>query len=247
MLRFEAAAEGRVSINENRPVLRKDGSIFYADITGHRILDEGRPRLLALFRDVTERRQAQAALHREQRTLEHMLQASDHERRLIAYDIHDGLAQELAAAIMQFQVYEQFKDTKPDEAKKAYDCGVTLLRQGHVETRRLISGVRPPILDESGVLAAISHLVHDPVFDQGPKIEFRSKVAFHRLAPVVENVIYRIVQEGLSNARNHSQSKKHHCQLDAAGQPPADRGPRLGSRVRSQVRPGEPFWIGGHS
>ena len=60
--RFQAAAEGRVSINEDRPVLRKDGSIFYADITGHPILYEGRPCVLALFRDVTERKQAQEAL-----------------------------------------------------------------------------------------------------------------------------------------------------------------------------------------
>jgi PAS domain S-box-containing protein len=174
------------------------------------ILDEaGDPIYLAfVMADITELKQAQKALERERRTLEHMLQASDHERQLIAYDIHDGLAQELAGAIMQFQVYDQFKDTKPDEAKKAYDGGVTLLRQGHVEVRRLISGVRPPILDESGVVAAIAHMVHDPAFDQGPKIVFRSGVTFSRLNPVVENVIYRIVQEGLSNARNHSKSKK---------------------------------------
>jgi PAS domain S-box-containing protein len=56
--RFHAAAEGLVSINEDRPVLRKDGSIFYADITGHRIQFDGRPCLLALFRDITERKRA---------------------------------------------------------------------------------------------------------------------------------------------------------------------------------------------
>ena len=52
--RFQTAAAGRVSLNEDRPILRKDGSVFYADISGHRILYEGRPCLLALFRDVTE-------------------------------------------------------------------------------------------------------------------------------------------------------------------------------------------------
>ena len=84
---------------------------------------------------------------------------------------------------------------------------MAMLRQSHAEARRLISGVRPPILDESGVMAAIAHLIYDPAFDQGPKISFRSRVAFSHLAPVVENVIYRIVQEGLSNARHHSKSK----------------------------------------
>ncbi len=208
LARFQAAADGHVSINESRPVLRKDGTIFYADITGHRIMYEGRPCLLALFRDITERRKSRMALERERRTLQRMLQASDHERQLIAYDIHDGLAQQLAGAIMQFQVYEQFKDAKPKEAKKAYDGGLALLRQGHSESRRLISGVRPPILDESGVIAAIAHLVHDPAFQHGPTIDFRNRVTFNRLAPVLENVIYRIVQEGLTNARIHSKSKK---------------------------------------
>ncbi len=205
--RFQAAAEGRVSINEDRPVLRKDGSIFYADITGRRILYGGRPCLLALFRDVTERRQAQAALQRERRTLKHMLRASDHERQLIAYEIHDELAQQLAGAIMQFQVYDHLKDTNAAEAQKAYDGGVTLLRQGHREARRLISGVRPPILDESGVLAAIAHLVNEHSVEGQAQIVFHSNVKFKRLAPILENVIYRIVQEGLTNAFRHSKSE----------------------------------------
>jgi PAS domain S-box-containing protein len=60
--RFQAVAEGRVSINENRPVVRKDGSIFYADITGRPIVYNGRRCLLALFRDITERKQAEQQL-----------------------------------------------------------------------------------------------------------------------------------------------------------------------------------------
>ena len=207
LLRFQAAAEGRVSINEDRPVLRKDGSIFYADITGHRILYEGRPCLLALFRDISERKAARSALERERRTLEHMLRASDHERQLIAYDIHDGLAQQLAGSLMQFQVCDCLRDGKPAEARAAFDRGVALLRQGHFEARRLISGVRPPILDESGVVAAVAHLVNEMTLDERPRVEFQSKVRFDRLAPVVENVIYRIVQEGLANAARHSRSE----------------------------------------
>ena len=206
--RFQAAAEGRVSINEDRPVLRKDGSVFYADITGHRIVYNGRPCLLALFRDVTERKQAQKALERERQTLRHMLRASDHERQLIAYEIHDGLAQELAAAVMQFQVYGHLKDHQPDNAKTAFEAGVQMLRQAHFEARRLISGVRPPILDESGIVAALAHLVHDYRSPAGPQIEFHSQVSFDRLPKILENAIYRIAQEALTNATRHSRSEK---------------------------------------
>jgi len=206
--RFQAAAEGQASINENRPVLRKDGSLFYADVTGHRILYQGRPCLLALFRDVTERRHAQAALERERRTLKHMLQASDHERQLIAYDIHDGLAQQLAGAIMQLEVFNHHKETKPRQADDAFRAGMTMLRQGHYEARRLISGVRPPILDESGVVTAIAHLVNEKTFEGGPKIGFHSKVAFTRMTPILENAVYRIVQEALTNACKHGKSEE---------------------------------------
>jgi PAS domain S-box-containing protein len=204
--RFQAVAEGRVSINEDRPVLRKDGSIFYADITGHRILYQGRPCLLALFRDVTERRRAEAALQRQRRTLKHMLRASDHERQLIAYDIHDGLAQQLAGAIMQFQVYDHLRQIDAGEAQTAYEKGVTLLKQSHQEARRLISGVRPLILDEAGVVAAIADLANDYSVTGRPRIVFHSSVKFKRLAAVLENAVYRIVQEGLTNASRHSRS-----------------------------------------
>ena len=61
---------------------------------------------------------AQAALAREQQTLKHLLQSSDHERQLIAYEIHDGLAQYLAGAIMQFEVYNHLKEKKPKDGPR---------------------------------------------------------------------------------------------------------------------------------
>jgi PAS domain S-box-containing protein len=204
----QAAARGIVARIDELPFVHKDGRTIYADVVSSPICYRGRPGWISFFHDVTQPRRARIALERERRTLEHLLNASDHERQLIAYDIHDGLAQALAGAIMQFQVYDQFKDSRPDDARKAYDGGITLLHQGHAEARRLISGVRPPILDDSGVVAAIAHLVHDPAFNQGPMVDFRSRVTFSRLAPVVENAIYRIVQEGLNNARNHSRSTR---------------------------------------
>ncbi len=205
---LQIGTAGQLPGKSTVPMLRKDGSVFYADITGGTFTYRGRPCSLGVFRDVTERQEAQAALERERRTLKHMLEASDHERRLISYDIHDGLAQELAGAMMQFQIYAHTRQANPQDAAKAFDAGMTMLQQSHIEARRLISGVRPPILDESGVVAAIAHLVYDPAFAQGPKIDLRSRATFGRLAPVLENAIYRIVQEGLSNARNHSKSKR---------------------------------------
>ena len=110
-------------------------------------------------------------------------------------------------------------------------AGMTLLRQAHFEARRLISGVRPPILDESGVLAAIAHLVNEHALRGGPQITFRSNVKFHRLAPIEENTIYRIIQEGLANATKHSKSPKVQITLRQRGQRVCSGDPRLGRGV----------------
>ena len=184
-------------------------------------------------------------MQRQHRTLKHMLQASDHERQLIAYDIHDGLAQQLAGAIMQFQVYDHLRGSRPEEMQGAYDGGITLLRQAHFEARRLISGVRPPILDESGVLAAIAHLVNEHSLHGGPQIAFRSNVKFHRLAPVEENAIYRIIQEGLANATKHSKSDRVQITLWVTRPEDLPGDPRLGRGLRPKTVPRDRFGLAG--
>jgi PAS domain S-box-containing protein len=207
--------------------LKKDGGHFWAQISAAAIHDrEGRVLFaLGIIEDLTERKKAQEAVEREHRSLEHMLQASDHERRLIAYDIHDGLAQELAGTIMQLQMYAHARETSPHDAAKPFDAAIKMLEASYAECRRLISGVRPPILDEFGVAAAVAHLVYDPSYDQGLRVQLRNRVRFKRLAPIVENVIYRIVQEGLTNARNHSKSRNVLVSL-------VQRGDRLRVKIR---------------
>jgi signal transduction histidine kinase len=171
--------------------------------------DKGKPiRIAVVITDITERKRADELLQREYCTLKHLLQASDHERQLIAYEIHDGLAQQLAGALMQFQTFEHLKDQKPRLAAKAYEAGMTMLQQGHFETRRLIAGVRPPILDEEGIVAGIAHLVQEQGRLKHPRVDYHSRVDFDRLAPTLENAVYRIAQEGLANACQHSKSEK---------------------------------------
>ena len=205
---YDATLQGHDAPIEEMPLFRKDGRVLYFDVAVKSLLHDGRRRQLLFFHDVTERRQARLALERERRTLEHMLQAGDHERQLIAYDIHDGLTQELAGAIMQFQACQHLKTAQPDEARAAFASGMTLLGQAYSEARRLISGVRPPILDEEGAVAAINHLVNEQHLSSQTQIEVHSKVRFARLAPILENTIYRVVQEGLANACKHSQSPR---------------------------------------
>jgi len=210
---FQAQAEGRLALSENIPVLQKDGTVFLADIASKQVIYRDRPCVIGFFRDVTERRQAYEALQRGHRVLRQLLNAQDRERQLIAYEIHDGLAQQLTAATMQFQASHQLSDDSPEKASAAYEAVVEMLRQALAEARRLISGLRPPILDESGIAAAIAHLVHDVMSQGGPDVEFHSSGQLNRLEPLLENAIFRITQEGLTNAHRHSESDKARIEL----------------------------------
>jgi PAS domain S-box-containing protein len=181
--------------------------------------ENGKPFCLAsVITDITERRQTEEALERERQSLWHMLQASDHERQIISYEIHDGLAQYLAAAGMQLQVFDRLHGSDPERAQKAYEAAVQLVSKSHFEARRLISEVRPPIIDEIGLETAVSHLVHERRRRGGPKIEFHSDVQFGRLPAILENSLYRIAQEALTNACKHSRSRKVTVTLTQAGQ-----------------------------
>jgi len=204
---FAEQAEGRLDLAENLPVLKKDGSVFYADIAARKIAYKGRHRMIGIFRDVTERKQAQEALEREHRVLRQMLQAQDQERQLVAYDIHDGVAQHLTAAMMQFQ------SCKSEEACTCHGAGLRMLERSLAEARRLISGLRPPILDESGIVAAIGHLTHDIRAQGGPDVEFYSNVKFDRLEPTLENSIFRVVQESMTNVHQHAKTDRVRIEL----------------------------------
>jgi PAS domain S-box-containing protein len=161
-----------------------------------------------LHNEIRDRIHAEKALQEVHRAMGRLLRSSDHERQLIAYEIHDGLAQCLAGALMQFQSYRFAKDTQPELATEYFDAGLALLQRANDEARLLISGVRPPILDESGVVAAITHLINECRQAEGIEIEFHCDVTFERLDPILENAIYRIVQECLANACKHSGSEK---------------------------------------
>ena len=198
----------------------KDGSYRWIVVHALAVRDEqGKAcRLVGSHGDITDRKQAEEALERERQSLWRMLQASDHERQVISYEIHDGLAQYLAAATMQFQAHDTLRENSPQEARKAYETAMELVRQAHSESRRLISEVRPPIIDENGIEMAISHLVHEQRRHGGPKIECHSDVQFGRLPSILENAIYRIVQEALTNACKHSKSEKVTVSMTQEGQ-----------------------------
>jgi signal transduction histidine kinase len=103
--------------------------------------------------------------------------------------------------------------------KHDLDESLRLLRAAVDESRRLIGGLRPPALDELGIVEVIESLAAE-ARNVIPRVDFHHQLRQGRLPPAVETTIFRIVQESLSNARKHASCPSVTISLD---QPDADR------------------------
>jgi signal transduction histidine kinase len=158
------------------------------------------------------------------RPSEEVLRLYEQERRLIAYEIHDGLIQEVTGAQMQLEALAQSEQVPPGPVRDQIELALELIRRAVREGRRLINGLRPAVLDELGVVAAIDALIQDQPAG-GPSIEFVASFPCERLEPFLEMAIYRIAQEAITNVRRHSQSDRAEVRLA-----------RLDDRIRMEIR-----------
>jgi PAS domain S-box-containing protein len=207
--RFRRQWEGILPVSDDTPMLRKDGSIYYADITTNRIVYRGRDCQIGFFRDVTERRRDRQQLECDRQRLLDLLELHDRDRRLIGFEIHDGLAQWLAAAEMHLGTFREVFAHDQTLRWDLFDAGLQMLRQAHQESRRLIDGLRIEVLEEVGLGPAIRDLVEQrKAISDVPEIELVDETNLPRLPQPLANCAFRIVQEGLANACRHSKSPK---------------------------------------
>jgi PAS domain S-box-containing protein len=189
--------------------LRCDGTTFSAEISASLLRDaQGHPTaMMGVYRDITERKEAQDALRRGQQALYRMLQASDRDRELITYEIHDGVAQRLMGALMQFEAYQNTSKHSSKKAQSIFQAGLAALHAAAAETRSLMNRTRSPVLQNFGVKAAIADfLIQIGERPNSPQFQFQCEANFDRLAPALENSVFRIAQEAITNACRHSQS-----------------------------------------
>jgi len=139
-----------------------------------------------------------------------LLCAQEEERRRIASDLHDGIGQCLSAVRFGIEGLKQHLGERlgcDDQAK--FDCLAGLITQAIEEVRRISTGLRPPMLDDLGVVSAIDWFCAElrKVFTDIEVVQ-SVRADEHAIRPPVKVAIFRILQEACSNACKHSGARR---------------------------------------
>jgi signal transduction histidine kinase len=94
---------------------------------------------------------------------------------------------------------------------------IELARRTVREARRLVANLRPTVLDDLGLAAAI-RLQVDELQAEGWEVTQQVELDSERLSPMLETVLFRVVQEALTNVRRHSGSRRVHVAAVGAAQ-----------------------------
>ncbi|QPD02504.1 MAG: hypothetical protein Nkreftii_000278 [Candidatus Nitrospira kreftii] len=190
----------------------QNGEIRHALVSKFPIMDHKEAPVLlgGVAVDITERQQAEEALHQQQVQLEELtsklLNAQEHERRRIARDLHDDVSQRLAALVLEVASVENHPSIVPSEVAHA----LTTLRQGleqvSDDVHSLAYRLHPSLLEHAGLRPAVEDHVQQVSRRTG--LPIRLKVAGVPTAVPLDHAtcLFRVMQESVQNVVKHAQA-----------------------------------------
>ena len=160
-------------------------------------------RTAALEAEIAERKRAETSLRE---LTGRLLRTQDEERRRLARELHDHAGQTLVALGFNLSSLRNLADDKDatvvDLVRQSQDLSETLSK----EIRTLSYLLHPPLLDEAGLKSALQWYVDGFSKRSGIAVSLELPAEFHRIPRELEIVVFRVVQESLTNVHRHSGS-----------------------------------------
>ena len=158
-----------------------------------------------LCRDVT----TEAKLHRAVELTRRLMDGHEVERRRVARELHDGINQLLSLA--KSRLLSLMDAGRPVIAPQL-EPAVRLIENAIGEVRRISRNLRPSLLDDLGLMAALRNMCDETEASYGIRCRIRAGV-LPPLPKPVEDSIYRVVQEAITNAARHARADRLDLQL----------------------------------
>jgi signal transduction histidine kinase len=140
----------------------------------------------------------------QQELLKRLITAQEDERKRVARELHDELGQSLTGLALHSEVMEQFINSDPERALKQLFLTRELIGKTMQQMYELILALRPSVLDDLGLAAALGSHAERVLNGSGITFKLDSSGLIQRLPPSIEIALYRIFQEALSNVMKHS-------------------------------------------
>lgn len=194
----------------NTPVLNEQGEVLYLlhrveDVTAMIKLQQEQLRQQQQLKDSKQMTAQLRALS------EHLQDVREEERAHIAREIHDELGQQMTAMKMDIS-WVLKKIAAMDETVLQRLGGLTLLVDDTIKSvRRIAAELRPSLLDDLGLIAAIEWQLHEFEKRSGILTKFGKPAGEPSIAESFKTSLFRIVQESLTNVSRHAQA--HHVQV----------------------------------
>lgn len=151
-----------------------------------------------------------------------VVRSQEEERARLSRDLHDGISQWLVSIKLQVEsgiAKLAAPGAQPDTARKSFDRAAGQLNGVLGEVRRISHALRPALLDDLGLAAALEHLTREFSEHTSIDIVFAAKGETDGLTDVGNTVLFRIAQETLTNIKRHANATEVRIQLtgDEAG------------------------------
>jgi len=192
-----------------RRMRRKDGSVVVTEVRSQQLPDG---RFLSVVRDMTDRIKAEEELKLSYKAVRkltaHLQDIREEERTNIAREIHDELGQQLTVLKMDVSwLNKKFQGTDEKVNQRLKEL-LEMLDDTVKSVRRISSQLRPSLLDDLGLTAAMEWQLSEFEKRAGIKTKFDAPEQEIDLSDATKTALFRIFQESLTNVARHSKAKK---------------------------------------
>src|ERR1700685_2941932 len=203
------------------PVLNGNGEILEwvgaaSDVTARKEAEDNFRKLAqTLDAEVRARtRELEEQSNRVRQLSWQLLRSQDEERRHIARELHDSVGQTLTVLDINLELFMQEAGYKSSDVASKIEEIQKTCQQLHRQIRPISYLLHPPLLDESGLYSAISVYLQGLRERSALEVRFEISEQFGRLPGELELVIFRLVQESLTNIHRHSESTTASIRID---------------------------------
>ena len=199
-------------------IARIDGTLRHVDIALAALPCHDRTVLQMVITDVSRRTQERLALERSRRELQRLsadqVNAREAERRHIARELHDELGQRLSSLKMELSSLAKGRRGAKEDRIPAM---LEMVDDTVASVRRIATDLRPMMLDDLGLNAALEWLARESAKRMGIEIELQVEEAATPTDGTTAITIYRIVQEALTNVARHARASRVHIETKRSG------------------------------